>query len=181
MVFNVNHQTTPFWSSWCSILSQQQFSELNLSKGGRKTREPGRKHHQILHSSRSYQVVASTPLPDTKEMVPRPEFNSRLTSSIRNTGELPSKTLAKESASYWTLTPRLVVYVNKWEVNIWCLRGARELGRGHMLTLCCSQRKLKQELWNWCKFSEKLVWPAFGGMDLCSFSFLSLMGSPGKL
>lgn len=102
MVSIVNYQTTPFWISWCSILSQQQFSELNFSRSGRKTGEPGRKHHQIHHPT-VHQVVTSILFPDTKEMVPHQEFNSRLAISIRNTGELPSEAVAKESASHWTL------------------------------------------------------------------------------
>lgn len=47
------------------------------------------------------------------------------------------------------LTPGLAIYVvNKWEVNVQCLRGARnislewprKLGRGHMLALYYSQK-----------------------------------------
>ena len=34
---------------------------------------------------------------DTKEMVPHQEFNSRLATGIRNSGEFHSETLAKES------------------------------------------------------------------------------------
>lgn len=120
--------------------SQQQFSELNFSRGGRKTREPGRKHHQILHPIviRLWPVYCcQTP---KKWFLARSLILDLLQASETLVSYLlklwPRSQLLTGTWLGWggvgdrgrsALTPSLAVYVvNKWEVNIQCLRGALE-------------------------------------------------------